>query len=141
MAIVLSCVLFSCDIRKNNSSADVQAADPSTQVIKDSTTVQVLDSVYNFGKVTDGEKVEYSFRFLNKGKNPLIISSANPSCGCTVAEKPEKPVMPGETGFIKVVFNSKDRVGNAHKDVVVRSNASPGFPVLTIQGEVLPAKK
>jgi hypothetical protein len=141
MAIVFSCVLFSCDIRKNNSTSDVQAGDPSAQVIKDSTTVQVLDSVYNFGKVTDGEKVEYSFRFLNKGKSPLIISSASPSCGCTVAEKPEKPVMPGETGFIKVVFNSKDRVGNAHKDVVVRSNASPGFPVLTIQGEVLAAKK
>ena len=103
--------------------------------------MQVLDSVYNFGKVTDGEKVEYSFRFLNTGKNPLIITSANPGCGCTVAEKPEKPVMPGETGYIKVVFNSQGRVGNAHKDVVVRSNAKPEFPLLVIQGEVLAAKK
>ena len=141
MAIVFSCVLFSCDIRKNNASGDVKAADPSAQVIKDFTTVQVLDSVYNFGKVTDGEKVEYSFRFLNTGKNPLIITSANPGCGCTVAEKPEKPVMPGETGYIKVVFNSQGRVGNAHKDVVVRSNAKPEFPLLVIQGEVLAAKK
>ena len=141
MVIVFSCVLFSCDIRKNESTADVQAADAPVQEIKDSTTVQVIDSVYNFGKVTDGEKVEYNFRFLNTGKNPLIVSSVSASCGCTVPEKPEEPIMPGETGFIKVVFNSQGRVGNAHKDVTVRSNAIPNFPVLAMKGEVLPANK
>ena len=141
MAIVFSCILFSCDIRKNESTADVHAAEAPVQEIKDSTTVQVIDSVYNFGKITDGEKVEYNFRFLNSGKNPLIISSVSASCGCTVPEKPEEPIMPGETGFIKVVFNSQGRVGNAHKDVTVRSNAYPNFPMLMLQGEVLPAKK
>jgi hypothetical protein len=140
LTILFSCVLFSCDIRKNKSTAEVQAADLSADV-KDSTTVKLIDSVYNFGKVTDGEKVEYNFRFLNTGKNPLIISSVSASCGCTVPEKPEEPIMPGETGFIKVVFNSQGRVGNAHKDVTVRSNAIPNFPVLAMQGEVLPAKK
>ena len=140
LIIVFSCVLFSCDIRKNKSSADVQAAEPSAQV-KDSTTVKLIDSVYNFGKVTDGEKVEYNFRFLNTGKNPLIISNVSASCGCTVPEKPDEPIMPGETGFIKVVFNSQGRVGNAHKEVNVRSNAVPNFPMLALQGEVLPAKK
>ena len=137
MVVVFSTVLFSCDIRKNKSTDDVQAADTSAKGIKDSTTVQVIDSVYNFGKVTDGEKVEYNFRFLNSGKNPLIISSVSASCGCTVADKPEEPVMPGETGFIKVVFNSEGRVGSAHKDVTVMANANPNFPILSLRGEVL----
>jgi hypothetical protein len=136
MILFCSCIFFACDIRKNKTKADVQASDHSAQVFKDSTTVQMIDSVYNFGKVTDGEKVEYSYRFKNTGKNPLIVSNATASCGCTVPEKPEEPIKPGETGFIKVVFNSQGRVGNANKEITVTSNAYPGFPTLELRGQV-----
>jgi hypothetical protein len=101
----------------------------------------LIDSVYNFGTVSDGEKVEYSYRFRNTGKNPLIISSAVASCGCTVPEKPEEPIKPGETGFLKVVFNSKGRVGEVHKEITVTSNAFPKFPVLQLTGQVVSSQK
>jgi len=140
MIMIIACTLFSCDIRKKSGKADV-AADPSAQVFKDSTTVQIIDSVYDFGKVTDGEKVEYNYRFKNIGKNPLIVTNVSASCGCTVPQKPEQPIKPGETGFIKVVFNSQGRVGEAHKEVTVISNAYPGFPILQLKGEVTEAKK
>ncbi len=140
LIVVLPCLLFSCDIRKNKLKSDVQASDPS-QVLKDSTTVQMIDSVYNFGKITDGEKVEFSFRFKNTGNKPLIVSNATASCGCTVPEKPEEPIKPGETGFIKVVFDSKGRVGDVHKEVTVTSNAYPAFPLLALKGQVVEAKK
>ena len=141
MVTVFSFTLFSCDIRKNKAKDDVKASDPSVQVFKDSTTVQIIDSVYNFGKVTDGEKVEYNYRFKNTGKNPLIITTATASCGCTVPEKPEAPIKPGETGFIKVVFNSQGRVGDVHKEITVVSNAYPVFPVLELRGQVMEIKK
>lgn len=133
-------MLFSCDIRSSNSKPDVKASD-STTVYTDSTTVQMIDSVFDFGTITDGEKVEFNFRFRNTGKNPLIVSNATASCGCTVPEKPEEPVRPGETGFIKVVFNSQGRVGPAQKQVTVTSNAYPAFPVLELKGQVTEAKK
>ncbi len=136
----LLCTLFSCDIRNTKQKPDVQAA-KTNQSFSDTTTVQMIDSVYNFGKVTDGENVVFSYRFLNTGKSPLIISSATASCGCTVPEKPEEPVKPGETGFLKVVFTSKGRVGPVHKEVNIVSNAYPGFPVLQLVGEVLSANK
>ncbi len=132
--------LFSCNIRNNKHATDVQVA-TTNQHFSDSTTVQMIDSVYNFGKVTDGENVIYSYRFRNTGKNPLIVSSATASCGCTVPEKPEQPVKPGETGFLKVVFNSKGRVGQVHKEVTVISNAYPQFPVLQLTGEVVSTEK
>lgn len=141
MLLVFSFVFFSCDIRNNKSKPDVQASDSTKQVFTDSTTVQLIDSVYDFGKITDGEKVEYSFRFKNTGNKPLIVSNATASCGCTVPEKPEQPIKPGETGFIKVVFNSQGKVGEAHKQINVTSNAYPAFPALEIRGEVLAAKK
>ena len=138
--LFLTCFIFSCDIRNTKSKADVQATNPGVR-FTDSTTVQMIDSAYNFGKVSDGEKVEYSYRFRNTGKNPLIVSSAVASCGCTVPEKPEEPIRPGETGFLKVVFNSKGRVGPVHKEITVTSNAHPQFPVLQLIGEVVSAEK
>jgi len=136
----IACIFFSCDIRHSGNKADAQLTNSGT-VYADSTTVQLIDSVYNFGSVTDGDKVEYSYRFRNTGKNPLIISSAIASCGCTVPEKPEEPIKPGETGFLKVVFNSKGRVGEVHKTITVSSNAYPKFPELELTGQVVSADK
>ena len=140
LILLLPAILFSCDIRNSNHKADVISPE-SKGIFKDSTTVQTIDSVYNFGKITDGEKVEYSFKFRNTGKNPLVISSATASCGCTVPEKPDAPITPGQIGYLKVVFDSKGRVGDTHKDITVRSNAYPEFPVLKLVGEVVSQNK
>ena len=127
--------LFSCDVRRKDRVAD-DAVQKMENALKDSTTVELIDRVYNFGTITEGDKVEYNFRFKNTGKKPLVISSASASCGCTVPEKPEKPVMPGETSFIKVVFNSKGKSGHQDKSIIVSSNAKPSFPDLHLSGEV-----
>ena len=133
-------LLVSCDVRKKDKTAAIDNKLTQQVVIKDPTTVQIIDSVYNFNKVTEGEIVEYNFRFKNTGPKPLIVSNASASCGCTVPEKPEKPIAVGDTGFIKVKFNSDHRVGMAHKTVTISSNAEPAFPELLLKGEVV-AKK
>ena len=126
-------ILTGCNVRKK----DKKAVMPVQKEIKDPTTVQVIDSVYDFGKITEGEVVEYSYRFKNSGDKPLLITEQpHASCGCTVAERPEEPIMPGDTGFIKVKFNSESRPGEAHKTVTVSSNANPPFPELLLKGEV-----
>lgn len=140
VGLCITAVFYSCDIRNTRQKPDLQLAN-TTENFNDTTSVQMIDSVYNFGKVTDGENVVFSYRFRNTGKNSLVISSATASCGCTVPEKPEEPVKPGETGFLKVVFNSKGRVGQVHKEVNVVSNAYPKFPVLQLIGEVVPKNK
>ena len=137
--LLVAGAIISCDVRHKDKIAD----DVETQkvlALKDSTTVQVIDSVYNFGKVTDGEKVEYSYRFKNTGTKPLVVLQASASCGCTVPEKPEKPILPGQIGFIKIVFDSKGRVGEAHKTITVTSNAKPEFLPLLLTGTVLEKK-
>jgi hypothetical protein len=126
-------LLAGCDVRKKDKHAGM----PVKQEVKDPTTVQIIDSVYDFGKVSEGEVVEYSYRFRNSGDKPLVITEQpRASCGCTVAERPEEPIMPGDTGFIKVKFDSKNRPGEARKTVTVSSNANPPFPELLLKGEV-----
>ena len=132
-------VLGSCNIRNSRESGDKDLT--TTTHFKDSTTVQLIDSVYDFGKINEGEKVTYNYRFRNTGSNALIISSATASCGCTVPEKPEEPVKPGETGSLKVVFNSEGKAGPAYKTITVISNAYPQFPALQLKGEVISKNK
>jgi hypothetical protein len=136
IVLALPVMLFSCDMKRKDKIYD-DAAKQTDEARKDSTTVQIIDSVYNFGKVADGEKVEYNYRFVNSGAKPLVIDRASASCGCTVPEKPEKPIMPGDTGFIKVVFNSSGRVGLVDKNITVISNSKPEFPRLLLTGEVI----
>ncbi|MEO7307337.1 MAG: DUF1573 domain-containing protein [Ferruginibacter sp.] len=138
--VLLVCVTICSCNNRNKDKMDGTSVSPE-MVITDSTTVQIIDSAYNYGKVTEGEKVEYNFRFKNTGSKPLVIVKASSSCGCTVPEKPEKPIMPGEIGFIKVVFDSKGKVGITNKAISVISNANPPFTELFLTGEVLPKEK
>jgi len=133
-------ILLSCNVR-NKKIVEKNIALTQQITIKDPTTVQIIDSVYNFGKVAEGEIVTYNYRFKNTGSKPLIVTNVSASCGCTIPEKPEQPIKPGETGFIKVKFNSEHRVGNAHKTVTVSSNAEPAFPELLLTGEVTEKKE
>jgi hypothetical protein len=103
------------------------------------TTIQWLDSAKNIGRITEGEKVEITFRFRNTGKNPLVVNSVVPSCGCTIAEKPEEPVAPGGEGLIKASFNSQGRTGTNHKTLNVYTNTPEATSLLTFEVEVAKA--
>ena len=137
--IIVATTFVCCNVKRKDKVADGTAT-LAEMAAQDSTTVQLIDSLYNFGAITEGEKVTYSFRFKNTGKKPLIITNTTASCGCTVPEKPEKPILPEETAFIKVVFNSKGKAGMNNKTITVTSNARPEFPQLLLNGEVVPAK-
>ncbi len=110
--------LFSCQMpdEKNNSAENqtVQGGHPEIDFI----TVQ-----HDFGEITEGEKVAYSYFFTNTGEAPLIINRVDAGCGCTAPEWTDEPVSAGEKGFVKVVFDSSDRWGRQNKSVSVRSNA------------------
>ena len=90
------------------------------------TTLQWIDSTFSDqGKVKEGKQVEVSFRFKNTGDKSLVIANVTASCGCTVPEKPEKPVAPGEEGVIKAKFDSNGRKGMNDKHISVDANTKP----------------
>lgn len=83
------------------------------------TAIQWLDSTYrDLGKVKKGQVVEIAWRFKNTGNKPLIIQSVRPGCGCTVADKPEAPLAPGEEGTIKGKFDSNNQSAGEHRKAI-----------------------
>lgn len=100
------------------------------------TTVEFDKISHNFGKVKEGEIVEYEYRFKNTGDEPYIIQNAKGSCGCTVPEWPKKPIPPGESGTVKIRFDTNHKVGNRTQTVYISSNVEAAILSLTLTGVV-----
>ncbi|MCF8244033.1 MAG: DUF1573 domain-containing protein [Saprospiraceae bacterium] len=101
------------------------------------TVISFTETEFNFGKVKAGEKVEHEYTFKNTGKEPLVISNAKGSCGCTVPEWPKEPIAPGASAKIRVNFDSKGKSGPQTKQVTITANTDPVQSIIYIKGEVL----
>ncbi len=91
----------------------------------------------DYGTIEHNADGNREFKFTNVGKEPLIISAATGSCGCTVPTAPKEPIKPGESAVIKVHY-ATDRVGHFDKTVTITSNADVPSKVLKITGTVKP---
>jgi hypothetical protein len=93
---------------------------------------------HDFGTIEEGTVAKHDFEFTNTSDNPLIITNAQGSCGCTVPEWPREPIPPGGTGKIHVEFNSTNRTGNQTKQVTLTANTIPNKKILRISAQVNP---
>ena len=104
------------------------------------TSIEFEEDTYDFGEVMEGEKVIYEYKFKNTGKEPLVISNAKGSCGCTVPEWPREPIPVGGSGSIRVQFDSKGKGkvggGTQAKKVTITANTDPANTFLNIKGTV-----
>lgn len=92
---------------------------------------------HDFGKIFQGEKVSYIFKFKNIGSGELVIKNAAASCGCTVPKFPRDPIIPGESGEIEVVFDSSGRHGKQVKTITVWTNCKDEQLKLKIKSEIV----
>jgi hypothetical protein len=115
------------------------ATQPQQPEVDPATAANVVfaENEFDFGTLEEGEKVEHVFKFENTSANPLTISNARGSCGCTVPEWPREPIAPGESGEIKVKFDSKGKKGKQSKTVTISANTIPGNTILTITSDVI----
>ena len=96
----------------------------------------VLDkTVYDFGTIGYASNGTFEFTVKNSGKEPLVISNVQKSCGCTSVDWTKDPIKQGQTGTIKVTYNTKI-VGPFTKNLTVYSNAKTSTVVLTFKGTV-----
>ncbi|MGL1885099.1 MAG: DUF1573 domain-containing protein [Reichenbachiella sp.] len=95
-------------------------------------------AAYDFGDITQGDKVSYTFEFTNDGDTPLIISNVLTTCGCTAPSWPREPIAPGTSNKIDVTFNSTGKIGHQNKVITVQSNASNNPERIKIVTNILP---
>jgi len=91
---------------------------------------------HDFGTINEGDVVEYTYTFKNNGEAPLIIQSAQGSCGCTVPDWSKAPIPVGGSGFVKAKFDSKGFSNVQNKTVTVTANTWPKQTVLRFKAMV-----
>ena len=99
-------------------------------------TMTFESEVVDYGTIEQGADGVREFKFTNNGKEPLIISNARGSCGCTVPTWPKEPIKPGESSVIKVKYDTK-RLGAINKSVTITSNAATPTKVVRIKGKII----
>ena len=100
--------------------------------------IEFESDTIDYGTIEKGADGVRTFKFKNTGDAPLIITKVKSSCGCTVPEKPEAPILPGDTGEIKVKYDT-ERVMPIRKTITVTSNAETPTVALKIKGLVVEA--
>ncbi len=100
------------------------------------TEMVFTETEFDFGTVKEGVKVSHVYKFKNAGKEPLVISNAQGSCGCTVPKWPRDPIAPGKTGEIVVEFDTKGKAGDRNQKVTLTANTNPPQTFLSLKGKV-----
>ena len=128
-ALLSLVVLFVASVAMNTAVAQIETG----------AKIEFSKDTHDYGTVKYGADGTCTFEFKNTGNEPLIISTAKGSCGCTVPEWPKEPIAPGAKGTIIVKYDTK-RPGAINKSVTITSNAvNEPTKVIRIKGNVLPA--
>ncbi len=143
--LVLAILFSGCRLRDQGENEEV-----STEVIHNPRTasgavdtanmpeISFEKQVYRFGKIPQGEKVDFTIRFTNTGERPLLLSKVEGSCGCTVSQDwPDEPIEEGESGTIQVTYDSEGHRGKQHKTISIVANTAPSTNLIAIEGEVV----
>ena len=127
--LVLSCSFYTTkaqDVVKTNNPVNPNAAEITFET-------ETID----YGTIEHNSDGNREFKFTNTGKEPLIITDCQKSCGCTIPDWPKEPIKPGAHSSIKVHY-ATDRVGPFEKTVTVASNAKTPAKIIKIKGVVKP---
>ena len=141
VAFAISFSITSCDSdpSKKIKEENVQSTKDRLKNTSDFPVIQFDKNNHDFGEIQEGDVAETEFVFTNVGKSDLIISDASGSCGCTVPDYPKNiPIKPGESGKIKVKFDSNNRPGMQRKAVTLITNTLKGKQILNIKSIVIP---
>lgn len=100
--------------------------------------IHLSDSVFDFGKIYEGEKAKHEFIITNKGKSNLIIRKLETTCGCTTVRIAKTIIEPNESVVLNLVFRSSGKQGKQNKTVVIFSNDPKcAMKKIIITGEIL----
>lgn len=119
----------------NNQEANVVERDLGPK-----TNIEFAEMEHDFGTIEQNTRNPKVFTFTNTGDEPLIISDAKGSCGCTVPRYPREPIPPGETGEIEVVYSPGNQKNKQTKTVTIVANTEPETTVLRIKADVTPGE-
>src|SRR5690554_1801832 len=142
LALLAVGLLASCNMAVEDGSVGSDILDnPATltgKKIEKMPEITFEETEFNAGEISQGEILNYVYKFTNTGNAPLVLSSVSASCGCTVAKNyPRGKILPGEGGEIAVEFNSDNKWGELDVSITVAANTIPAVTQLLIRTNIV----
>lgn len=109
---------------------------PTRDTVPGEAEISFPSETYDAGKVIPGTLVRHTFVFRNIGKAPLTVTDVKTACSCTVPKWTTTPVMPGDSGTISVVFDTKGYYGHFGKWMTVYATGKRPTAVLYLIGNI-----
>jgi hypothetical protein len=128
--ILLAAFAFIAQVGFSQATASSGKSDVAVAVFE--------NEIFDFGKIKQGVPATHKFIFTNKGKVAMVVTNAQPSCGCTTPSWTREPIPPGGQGYVEATYNAAG-IGAFDKSITVMSNVENGVILLRIRGEVVPA--
>jgi Protein of unknown function (DUF1573) len=128
LVMASSLALGACD-KSKSSNQPIEAGDKLA-------AFNFRETSFDFGKIQSGDTVSHDFGFVNTGNTPLLISDVSATCGCTAVNWPRNPIMPQQSGNIKIQFSKRHDPGQHSKTAIIKANTVGAYTVLRIKALV-----
>ncbi len=97
-----------------------------------------IQTNHDFGVFNEDDgPVTCLFKFVNQSIEPVAITSARATCGCTIPSYPTNSIAPGDTAQISVTYNPEFRPGRFSKKIYITTSASTSKTTLEVKGVVV----
>ncbi|NCA86916.1 MAG: DUF1573 domain-containing protein [Clostridia bacterium] len=93
-------------------------------------------TIVDLGDIKARTETTAEFTLTNSGNEPLLITYAQASCGCTNLKYSEAPILPGRATKVKVTYDGSG-FGPFMKTITVQTNAKGSRTVLQLKGNVV----
>lgn len=100
------------------------------------TTIEITETLFEFGIVQQGDRIKHSFVFKNTGTQPLVIGHVKTSCSCTSSDWSNEPVAPGAEAIVTLDLNTSDKEGGISKGALVFMNTEEEKVRVMMKGTV-----
>lgn len=146
--LALVSLMIACGEKKSESSTTAESTKTKIEAVKNTSAptgpvakFNFTEKEFDFGEITEGDKVTHVFNYTNTGEVPLTITNVRTTCGCTAPNWSREPLAPGESAELTVTFNSAHKKGTQVKRVTISANVEDGMDVVTIRAKVNPKEE
>lgn len=90
----------------------------------------------DFGNLKKGDRKPYMFLFKNTGKSNLLVTSVETTTSAIVTDWEAKEIMPGGTGAINILLDTKNLSGAINEKVYITANTNQGKIMLEVKAKI-----
>lgn len=134
--LLFFCFIFSCIKNKKKNEMIYSPVHVNNKENNKIAYINFESNQHDFGEIENNKTFYKYFVFQNLGKQNLVITNINSSCGCTATEWPKQPIKNMQKDSILIRLNTKNLNGHIQKNITVVSNSYPNTKVLTIKANI-----